>query len=226
MLKIQLNKKDAIPTYRLIERESGFTATLNEKGNILLSGIKTGGMSVGDKIKLVRYGCNGSPVFIDSVSILDVLKDSAIIKQLPDIVLDGAIKKTGVKANPNENSFNALEINGIHCFLDNPEGCEVKIKENIIDDYSEYDKKLRRCEGDYVLYDSCYLYQATGISQDNKYLIDSNFKNKTVSIKMINASLAEEYAGRGDGVDWEADSEKGVIWLSPKKLRSLRKNKV
>lgn len=213
MLRIQVNKRDAVPSYRSLGETSSITATLSEE-KVALSGFGIGGMSVGDRIRFVRKDCKGNVIFNDTTTIANISSNTIILNPLPDIELDGAETKLGIKKVPNGTLFNALEIRGKHCYIDNPAGCDIDVKENVVGNYTDYDKNKRRCEGDYVLYEGCFLYKATGVTSDNKYAFSANgVKNAKVKIKMLNDTVYKQYIGR-HGDNWDARNANGFIWLT------------
>lgn len=214
MLRIQVNKRDTVPSYRSLGETSAITVSLVD-GKVALSGFGIGGMSVGDRIRFVRKDCRGDVAFIDTTTIAEILGGAIILNPLPDIKLDGAEVKLSLRKVPNGSLFNALEISGRHCYIDNPEGCNVDVKENVIGKYTDYDKNKRRCVNDYITYDSCFLYQATGVTSDNKYKFPNAnaAKNKKVKIKLLNDIVYKQYIGRY-GNNWDARNTDGIIWLT------------
>ena len=184
MLKVVLNQKDAIPTYRSLGGASGFTISLDADSAITLSDIE--GVIPGDKIRFVRTGCSGRILYSDSTEVLSVSGTTVTVKRFSDNVIKANIDVLETKIKPNSSVQTFLKFNVFdseHLYREN-DICE-EIKEFVSNNYEYYNKTKKRCPDDLVLYNERFLYQATGVDESNRYTFFDTYINNWFTLKLL-----------------------------------------
>lgn len=116
-------------------------------------------------------------------SIIDDDNFSTYFAKTFTFIVDSLIteKKTDILGGKEKN-FVVLNLNNAqHIFATDRGGIE--IKEFIYDNYYELkDNNIRRrCVGDYIIYNSDFLYKTVGV-EENKYLLNNEYENTTCTI--------------------------------------------
>ena len=225
MLRISLNKHDATPTYRLLAEgiNTGVSLTISD-GILTIYGVNTAGIGIGDKIRFVRYKCDGTQLFSDFTRVTEVSEDTVKVTAFPDVQLLGKPKKAFIKEWRNRaGSWSLLlESSNSHCFVENGyDNCEPddknscgygrkKITEYVYGDYTDYDKNKKRCGGDYVLYGEGFLFKTDGLDSKNRYVVTGNsFNYKNVNLKFKNPDALKVLGYGGQSYGWQRPAGDG-----------------
>lgn len=234
MLRIKLNKNEAIPSYRFLF--SGNTVNGVDENGILTftySGITStmGGISVGDKLLFTKDDYYGKRLFSELATVVNVSENSVSVKRFKDIILNTVPVEEDIAlyppsfyngSNPHKLRFFTFNINGYHCFTEETSGAVNNISEYVKGDYEDFNPNKRRCENDFVLYDECFLYRPTTLTAERKYSIIGGFdsgvtswigiKNRcNVTVKVKNDKIYDNVGSRG--VNWEKSASDRQIYL-------------
>lgn len=220
MLRIKLNKNDAVPSYRFLFGTGDSVTGTVENGilSLTFSEVITGGIDVGDRLMFIRKDCRDERLFTDYAVITGISEKSVSVKVFDDIPLIGTpkdvIMRYNIRSGTNAIHFLDFSFNGRHGFAN--EICDAvdNIKENITDDYSVYNKTLKRCRDDYFVYNDCFLYKAHDvISSTGKYDFPEDYSNQTDAvIKAKNQKIYDYIGSSGNNNTWTKSD--GIIYLN------------
>lgn len=167
--------------------ESGTTISYTEN-TLILEDESVRGLIPGDKIRFVRTGCNGI-WYSDTTEVLSVNENVATIKRFSDNVVNTTASEFVIRKFPNEPRETFLKLNFYKSALlyneRESEDCS-EIKELVSGNYEYYNKTKKRCTDDVILYEDCFLYEASGVDSNNRYVFtfDSNLLNQKITLKV------------------------------------------
>ena len=217
MLRIKLNKNDAVPSYRFLFGTGDNVTATTENGELqfTFNEAATGGIDVGDRLMFIRKNCSGERLFTDYATVSSISEKTITVNLFDDIILDGTPKEIKMAKVPGTTVVRYLDFNfsGRHGFADDE--CEAvnNIKENIIGDYSVYDKNLKHCKDDYIVYNDCFLYQATGVTENKYEFGNDSIKNIVDAvIKAKNQKIYDSIGASGSNGMWTKSD--GIIYLN------------
>ena len=116
MLKIVLNQKDAVPSYRSLFKPESESILPYSGDTITITGDYVKGLLPGDKLRFVRTGCNGTWYF-GTTEVIDVDGTTAVVKRFKDNVVKAAISEFGTRKTPNDNAETFLKFDFYYIFF-------------------------------------------------------------------------------------------------------------